>query len=58
MPQIYWERGNSHGDFNKVFTWWDQVARYLDVNLYVGIGLYRATELRELTLMSYQRSWE
>ncbi|MFA7612316.1 MAG: InlB B-repeat-containing protein [Acholeplasmataceae bacterium] len=44
MPQIYWERGNSHGDFNKVFTWWNQVASYLPVNFYVGIGLYRATE--------------
>src|SRR5690554_3555496 len=44
MPQIYWHRGNSAADFDIVLNWWNEVASYLDINLYIGLGLYRASE--------------
>ncbi len=44
MPQVYWARDLSAAPFLNVLSWWDKVVRYLDVNLYTGIGLYKALE--------------
>ncbi len=44
MPQVYWARDLSAAPFNNVLSWWDKVVEYLDVNLYSGIGLYKALE--------------
>ena len=45
MPQIYWERTNSAAPYKTVLDWWNEVCSYLDVNLYVGLGLYRSDEV-------------
>lgn len=42
LPQSYWASTHSLAGFDKVMGWWDKVVRYLDVNLYSGIGLYLA----------------
>ncbi|WIF88747.1 family 10 glycosylhydrolase [Acholeplasma laidlawii] len=42
LPQSYWASTHSLAAFDKVMGWWDKVVRYLDVNLYSGIGLYLA----------------
>ena len=44
LPQVYWARDLSAAPFNTVLSWWNRVVQYLDVNLYTGIGLYKADE--------------
>lgn len=42
IPQTYWATNHSVAAYAKVIGWWDKVVKYLDVNLYSGIGLYFA----------------
>src|SRR5690554_1478879 len=42
LPQSYWALSHPIASYTKVMGWWDKVVRYLDVNLYSGIGIYLA----------------
>lgn len=44
IPQSYWATDHSVASYYDVMGWWDQVVKYLDVNLYSGIGVYQANE--------------
>ncbi|PII04060.1 glycoside hydrolase family 10 protein [Acholeplasma laidlawii] len=43
-PQSYWATNHSAASYYNVMGWWEKVVKYLDVNLYSGIGLYMADE--------------
>jgi len=58
-PQIYWLIGYDIADYQKVLSWWADVCRGTDVDLYVGHAAYREAEnqkgwageiVRQLTL--------
>ncbi len=53
MPQIYWSRTEPAAPYKTVLDWWSEVTSYLDVNLYVGLGLYRAEEKSDSTKWGY-----
>src|SRR5690606_31273879 len=42
--QSYWATNHSAASYYNVMGWWEKVVKYLDVNLYSGIGLYMADE--------------
>lgn len=42
LPQSYWANSHPVASYNKIMTWWNDVFKYLDVNLYSGIGIYMA----------------
>ena len=42
MPQTYWARNHAAASYTKLLDWWDKAFRYLDCNLYSGIGVYMA----------------
>ncbi|MFA5474160.1 MAG: family 10 glycosylhydrolase [Acholeplasmataceae bacterium] len=42
LPQSYWASTHPIAGYPEVMGWWDKVVRYLDVNLYSGIGVYMA----------------
>jgi len=39
MPQVYWERGKSNADFDKVVDWWS--TNNYGKPVYVGHGIYK-----------------
>ena len=41
VPQIYWHMGHDRADFATVLHWWLDVVYGTDVNLYVGMAVYR-----------------
>ena len=43
-PQLYWEIGHKLVDFKMLLDWW--AANTYDRHLYIGHGIYRATEAR------------
>lgn len=43
-PQIYWQMGFNIADYEKVLTWWEEVCRGTDVDLYIGQAAYRESE--------------
>lgn len=44
VPQLYWARNHPSASFLALSEWWDKMYKYLDVNLYLGIGVYQADE--------------
>jgi len=42
IPQSYWADSHPIASYTKIMRWWNDVFRYLDVNLYSGIGVYMA----------------
>lgn len=40
-PQLYWQIGYSVADYSKLVSWWVNVAKDTDVNLYIGHAAYR-----------------
>ena len=43
-PQSYWAIDHSVAGYHRVMGWWNDVVKYLPVNLYSGIGIYMADE--------------
>jgi len=41
VPQIYWPQGNAAACYDAVLSWWEDVVRGTDVNLYIGLAVYR-----------------
>ena len=41
-PQIYWEKGNEHADFDTVCSWWSQALEDLDVKYCVSLAATNA----------------
>ncbi len=44
VPQLYWARNHPTAPFATLSDWWNQMYKYLDTNLYLGIGVYQADE--------------
>lgn len=44
MPQLYWQRGFRAADYNVLAPWWANEVKGSDVQLYIGMGLYRVGE--------------
>jgi len=42
VPQIYWNIGYSIADYSKILSWWMDVAKGTNVDLYVGHAAYKA----------------
>ncbi|MCL2873462.1 MAG: family 10 glycosylhydrolase [Defluviitaleaceae bacterium] len=40
-PQIYWYQGFEIADYRVLISWWADVARGTDVDLYIGLAAYR-----------------
>ena len=43
-PQLYWNIGHSAADYEVLAHWWADVVRGTNVNLYIGMGVYRYDE--------------
>jgi uncharacterized lipoprotein YddW (UPF0748 family) len=43
-PQLYWEIGGSEGEFETLLKWWRNAVDGSGVDLYIGIGAYRAID--------------
>ena len=41
VPQIYWSIGNKSADYKVVLDWWSDAVKDYNVDLFVGIGLYK-----------------
>ena len=41
-PQIYWSIGNDGADYQTLLSWWTDVVRDTDVDLYIGHAGYRS----------------
>ena len=48
VPQIYWETGNQHADYETLVQWWNNVVDGTDVDLYIGHGIYKDTVAGEI----------
>lgn len=44
IPQTYWARNRSVASYTHLASWWSKMFKHLDVNLYLGIGVYMADE--------------
>ena len=42
MPQTYWATDHPAASYINLIEWWDKMFKYLDCNLYSGIGVYMA----------------
>ena len=42
LPQSYWAFSHPIAGFGDVMSWWDKAMKYLDCNLYSGMGIYMA----------------
>ena len=40
-PQIYWYFGFERADYERVLSWWEDLTAGTDVDLYVGLAIYR-----------------
>ncbi len=40
-PQIYWEVGHSHADYETLVKWWSDAVGKADTKLYIGLADYR-----------------
>jgi len=43
-PQLYWEIGSLEGDFEALLRWWRSATEGSGVDLYIGLGAYRADD--------------
>ena len=43
-PQLYWEIGGREGEFEALLKWWRDAVEGSGVDLYIGIGAYRAID--------------
>lgn len=50
IPQIYWSRDNLAAPYEEIASWWNDVVKGTNVNLYVGHGTYKLYE-------SLEESW-
>lgn len=48
-PQIYWETGHSHADYETLVSWWATQVLHTDVDLYIGQGLYKDVVASQIT---------
>ena len=46
VPQIYWFTGFEIADYEVLVTWWEDVVRNTNVDLYIGLAVYREVENR------------
>jgi len=46
VPQIYWYTGFEIADYERVLTWWEDLLEDTDVDLYIGLALYREVQGR------------
>src|SRR5690606_11486334 len=44
LPQSYWAISHSVAGYKEVMGWWNKAFKYLDVNLYSGLGVYLAND--------------
>ena len=44
IPQIYWSKDNLAAPYEEITTWWNDVVKGTNVNLYVGHGTYKLYE--------------
>lgn len=49
VPQIYWEIGHSLADYKTLVSWWNDVVKGHDVDLYIGHGIYKDVVAKEIT---------
>ena len=47
VPQSYWATNHPIAGYPNVMGWWNAVNKYLNVNLYSGIGVYMANSTSE-----------
>ncbi|MCL2528399.1 MAG: family 10 glycosylhydrolase, partial [Defluviitaleaceae bacterium] len=40
-PQIYWYAGYERADYETVLRWWEDLTAGTDVDLYIGLAIYR-----------------
>jgi len=45
-PQIYWYIGFEIADYERVLSWWEGLTAGTDVDLYVGLAIYREVQGR------------
>jgi len=41
VPQIYWFIGYHRADYERVLSWWEDLTADTDVDLYIGLAIYR-----------------
>jgi len=41
VPQIYWYFGFDRADYERVLTWWEDLTAGTNVDLYIGLAIYR-----------------
>lgn len=56
LPQSYWAITHPQAGLEDVMGWWEKVVRYLDVNLYSGIGLYLADAGTQSNVYSWRNN--
>ena len=47
IPQIYWTKDNPAAPYEEIATWWNDVVKGTNVNLYVGHGVFQLYESEE-----------
>ena len=45
-PQIYWYIGYDRADYERVLSWWEDLTAGTNVDLYVGMAIYREVQGR------------
>ena len=45
-PQIYWSIGDSRADYQTLLSWWTDVVKDTDVDLYIGHAGYRSFDAK------------
>ena len=45
-PQIYWSIGNDGADYQTLLSWWTDVVKGTDVDLYIGHAGYRSLDAK------------
>jgi len=41
VPQIYWYFGHDRADYERVLSWWENLVEGTNVDLYIGLAIYR-----------------
>lgn len=44
IPQIYWSRTSTNAPYEELASWWNDVVKNSNVNLYIGHGTYKLYE--------------
>ena len=46
-PQIYWHIGHDKADYAELVNWWSNAVQNSNVKLYIGMGDYRSTNVKD-----------